>query len=274
MLNSLKKDLKKLADPGKAKILQGFFKTGKGEYGEGDVFLGLTSQQIKDVAKNYWDKLELADLQKLLESKIHEERMAALRVLVCKYERANKDGKCSRDPSTSLADARFARDDRKNIFDFYIKNAKRVNSWDLVDVTCHEIVGNYLLTRMNTNGMRIGTRHSARRANILYKLAKSKNLWERRIAIVSTYAFIKNNQFEDTIKISEILLQDKHDLIHKAVGWMLREVGKRDEKVLEDFLEENIGKIPRTALRYAIERFDEKKRKYFLDKKIDGEGGE
>jgi 3-methyladenine DNA glycosylase AlkD len=225
-LIQLKKELKKLADPRQAEILQGFFKTGKGKYGEGDIFLGIKVPEQRKVADKFED-LSLEDLEKLLDSKIHEHRMSALFILIKQYEKADEEYK-------------------KEIFNFYLKNTKNINNWDLV-----EIVGDYLLNKPRS---------------ILYKLAKLNNLWERRIAIISTWIFIRNNEFDDTLKIAKILLNDKHDLIHKAVGWMLREVGKRDQKVEEEFLKKYYLKMPRTMLRYAIERFSEKKRKFYLEK--------
>ncbi|MFH1787342.1 MAG: DNA alkylation repair protein [archaeon] len=227
MLSKLKVELKSLANKEQAHILQRFFKTSKGEYGEGDIFLGLNSQQIKEIVKAY-DDLDLKEIQELLNSKIHEHRICGIRILVSKYNKL---------------------ENKKQIFDFYIKNSKRINNWDLVDLSAPNIVGDYLLDKPR---------------DILHILAKSSNLWEKRIAIISTYTFIKNNQFDDTLEISKILLSDSHDLIHKAVGWMLREVGKKDQKILEEFLIEYYKKIPRTTLRYAIERFVEKKRKRFL----------
>jgi 3-methyladenine DNA glycosylase AlkD len=221
----LKRDLKSKSNPEKAKVYQKFFKTGVGEYGEGDVFLGLNSQEIKDIAQKYY-QVDLEDLQKLLEDKVHECRMSAARILVNNYKK-----------------------DKENTFRFYVKNAKKFNNWDLVDVSCHKIVGDFLLDKDR---------------KVLYKLANSKNLWKKRIAIVSTYAFIRENDFDDTLKISEILLGDSHDLIHKAVGWMLREVGKKDENVLKDFLKKNYSDIPRTTLRYAIEKLPEDERKKYL----------
>lgn len=228
-ITDLIKNLKKLQNPSKAKIFQSFFKTGKGEYGEGDIFLGLTVPQQRQIAKNY-SHLPLEDLQKLLESKIHEHRLVALLILIGQYTKADEKTK-------------------KPIFNFYLANTQNINNWDLVDLSAPDIVGNFLLDKDR---------------KILIKLAKSNCLWERRIAIVATYTFIRENQFNETLKISEYLLRDKHDLIHKAVGWMLREVGKRDESLLEKFLKENLQKIPRTTLRYAIERFSEAKRKIFL----------
>jgi 3-methyladenine DNA glycosylase AlkD len=228
----LKKELRSLANREQAEILQRFFKTGKGEYGEGDIFLGLSSQQIRNVAKKFHD-LKLNDIQELLKSKIHTERTCALRILVHQYNKA-KD-----------------MDEKKKIFYFYLNNTTKINNWDLVDISAWHIVGRFLLEDYS-------------KKEILYKLAQSKNLWEKRISIVSTYAFIRENKFDDTLAISEILLDDSHDLIHKAVGWMLREVGKRNEKILEEFLKKNYSGLPRTTLRYAIEKFPEDKRKRFL----------
>jgi len=229
MLNSLIQELQKNSSKEKAQLYQGFFKTGKGEYGEGDIFIGLTMPQQREIAEKYLN-ISLNKIQELLKSKIHEYRMTGLIILTEKYKRANER-------------------EKENIFGFYLKNTKHINNWDLVDVTCHIIVGNFLLDKDK---------------KILYNLVHSDNFWERRIAIVSTYAFIRKNEFEDVLAISEILLEDKHNLIHKAVGWMLREVGKKDKKILENFLKGNYKRIPRTTLRYAIERFDEEERKRFL----------
>lgn len=231
MLKELIKELESLANPKQAELLQRFFKTGKGQYGEGDVFLGIKVPVQRGVAKKY-GSLGLEDIQKLLDSKIHEHRMIGLFVLIDKYNKS---------------------EDKRKIFEFYLKNAKKVNNWDLVDLSAPNILGNFLLDKDKT---------------ILYKLAKLNNLWEKRIAIVSTFAFIKNNEFRPTFRISEILLNDSHDLIHKAVGWMLREVGKKDIAKLENFLKKHYKKMPRTMLRYAIERFEEKKRKAYLEGKI------
>jgi len=229
MLIKIKQDLQNLQNPEKAKLLQRFFKTGKGEYGEGDIFLGITVPQQREISKKYTD-LSLKDLQELLNSKIHEYRLVALLILIIKYKKAES---------------------KKEIFDFYLKNTKNINNWDLVDLSAPNIIGNYLVNKDKS---------------ILYKLAKSNHLWGKRIAILSTFEFIKRNQFEDTLKISEILLKDKYDLIHKAVGWGLREVGKRDQQTEEEFLKKFYKEMPRTMLRYAIEKFDENKRKYYLSK--------
>jgi len=231
MLKQIKEDLEKAGSSEKVKIYSRFFKTGKGQYGEGDVFLGLTVPEQRTIAKKYSD-LQLMDLEKLLASKIHEHRLTALLVLVEKYKRSDNKNK-------------------KEIIDFYLKNTKHINNWDLVDMSAHNILGDYLLEKDKI---------------ILYKLAKSQNLWERRIAIISTFEFIRNNKFEDTLKLSEILLKDKHDLIQKAVGWMLRELGKKDQRAEEEFLKKHYKRMPRTMLRYAIERFSENKRKFYLGK--------
>lgn len=227
----LKKDLKSLANPKQAKILQRFFKTGLGEYGAGDIFLGIKVPVQREVAKKYLH-LGFNNIKNLLKSKIHEYRLVGILILVNKYKEAGKQKK-------------------KEIFNFYIKNYQGINNWDLVDLSAPNIVGDYLLNK---------------KKDILYKLAKSKNLWQKRIAIISTFTFIKNNKFNDTLKISKLLLNDDHNLIHKAVGWMLRELGKRDQKIEEKFLKKHIKKMPRTTLRYAIERFEEKKRKSYLAK--------
>ncbi len=235
-LVQLKKELQKAGNPEKAKIYLRFFKTGKGQYGEGDIFLGITTPKNKEIAKKYANSdITFAEIQELLSSKIHEHRSCALNILVNKFRKANQN-------------------EKKRIFELYIKNAKKINNWDLVDCSSSYIVGEYLLNRKNER-------------KILYKLANSSNLWEKRISIVSTHTFIRNNQFEDTLNISEILMNDKHDLIHKAVGWMLREMGKRDVKVLEKFLDKHTHHMPRTMLRYSIEKFDEEKRKDYLRRK-------
>ena len=231
MLNNLKKDLARFGNPKNAKILSGFFKTGRGQYGYGDVFLGAKVPETRIVAKKF-NELNLKDLKKLLSSKIHEERLCALLILVEQYKKSDSKNK-------------------KVIVDFYLQNTQKVNNWDLVDLSADKILGNYLIDKDKS---------------VLYELVKSQNLWERRISIVSTFAFIRNNKFDDTIKISEILLNDKHDLIQKAVGWMLREIGKRDKNVLIKFLNKNYKKMPRTMLRYAIERLDKKRKESYMKK--------
>ncbi len=233
-LTKLKKEAVELAKIERAKNNEWFFKTGKGEYGEGDKFLGLTMPEQRKIAKQFSD-IPYSDIEVLLKNKYHEYRMIGLLILVYKFEKADEK-------------------EREKIFKFYIKNRKAVNNWDLVDVTTPHIIGRHLLTLPNNE------------RRFLYTYAKSKSLWERRIAILATAPFISAGKFSDTLKISEQLLSDEEDLIHKAVGWMLREVGKKDVAVLKKFLDKNIRSLPRTTLRYAIERFPETERKMYLKK--------
>lgn len=233
MLNKLKKELEALADKNRAINYQRFFKTGKGEYAEGDVFLGITVPLQRKIAKKYLN-LSIPKIQELIKSKIHEYRLIALVILMNKYKNANEQ-------------------EKENIFSFYLKNTRYINNWDLVDISAPNIFGEFLFDKDK---------------KILYELANSKNLWEKRIAIVSTFYFIKKQEFQETLALSEILLNDSHDLIHKAVGWMLREVGKKDQEELERFLKFHHKKMPRTMLRYAIEKFPEDKRKKYLLGKI------
>lgn len=233
-------ELKKYSNKSKAKILQGFFKTNKGEYGEGDIFIGVNVPNSRKIAKKYIN-LNLSEIKKILKSKTHEERLVALIILTYKYEKTKKEI------------------ERKEIYNFYLSNTQYINNWDLVDLSAPKIIGNYLLNNKNER-------------KILYNLAKSKSkkgngwtwLWEKRISIVSTHAFIKNNDFENTIKLAQLFLNEEHDLMHKATGWMLREVGKQNETKLINFLNKNKTKMPRTMLRYSIEKFSEKKRQYYL----------
>ncbi len=229
MLNKLIKELEEARNPEQAEILQKFFKTGEGEYGEGDVFLGIKVPVQRSIAKKY-SGLGLPKIKELLKSKIHDYRSVALFILIDKYKKSDEENK-------------------GNIFNFYLENTKNINNWDLVDLSAPNIVGDFLLDK---------------KKNVLYELVQSENLWEKRIAIISTYAFIKKGEFKDALAISELLLKDNHDLIHKAVGWMLREVGKQEQEILENFLREHYKYMPRTMLRYAIERFDEEKRKKYL----------
>ncbi len=229
MLKDLQKEFQKLANPNKAKDCAWFFKTEKGEYGEGDLFLGIVVPEQRKLAKRY-SNLSLDDTKELLKSKYHEHRLTSLFILINKYKNADEKLK-------------------NEIFNTYLQNTKYINNWDLVDSSAPNIIGNYLLDKDK---------------KILYKLAKSKDLWEKRISILATLEFIRNNQFEDTIKIAEILLNDKHDLIHKAVGWMLREIGNRNLQVEEKFLQIHAKEMPRTMLRYAIEKFSEEKKKRYL----------
>jgi len=232
-LLEIRKEIKKQANPKQAVILQRFFKTGKGEYGEGDIFYGIKVPVQKTIAKRFKD-LAFEDLKVLISAKVHEERLVAAFILVDQYKRSDEKKK-------------------KIVFDFYLKNRKGINNWDLVDLSAPKIVGAYLIDKEK---------------DLLYKFAVSKDLWEKRIAIISTQTFIREHFFEDTLNISEILLQDKHDLIHKAVGWMLREVGNRDLETEEEFLKKHYKTMPRTMLRYAIEKFPEQKRIAYLKGKI------
>lgn len=225
----IKKELKKEADSKKAAVLQKFFKTNLGEYGEGDIFLGVAVPKIREIAKKH-KTVKLTEVVELLRSKIHEERMTALFIMADKFQLGNEK-------------------EKESIFKTYFKNTKYINNWDLVDLSVDKIIGSYLFNRPK---------------NILYKLAKSKNIWERRMAIIATFNFIKKNKISETLKIAQILLEDKHDLIHKAVGWMLREVGKKDIKAEEDFINKHYKRMSRITIRYAIEKFSEKKRKHYL----------
>lgn len=235
-LNSLKKDIRSKASKSKAIFAQRFFKTGKGEYAEGDVFLGLTVPEIRTIVQKYY-QISLSDSERLLKSPIHEERMAALLIFIEKFKKGDDKLK-------------------KQIFELYCSNTKYINNWDLIDLSAEKIIGSYLWQQPVVL------------RKLLYRFSKSSDLWQKRISIMSTYYFIKNNFFDDTLKIAAVLLNDKHDLIHKAVGWMLREVGKRDLAEEEAFLKKCYKAMPRTMLRYAIERFPEKKRKDYLLGKI------
>jgi 3-methyladenine DNA glycosylase AlkD len=231
MLESVIKEMNKLKNPKKARKLASYFKTGKGEYADGDVFLGIIVPKQREVAGKFYD-LSLKEIGELLSSNIHEYRLTSLFILVHQYQKATEI-------------------EKKKIVDFYLRNTKNINNWDMVDLSAPRILGDFLLDK---------------KRDILYKLAKG-HLWEKRIAILATFAFIKNNDFKDSLKIAEILLKDKHDLIHKAVGWMLREIGKRDLRAEEDFLKKHCTAMPRTMLRYAIEKFDKRKREFYLNNK-------
>ncbi len=225
----IQKRLRQFATEEKARILQRFFKTGPGEYGEGDIFLGVVVPDIRKVAREF-QGVSLGEIEALLSSTVHEERLLALLMLVHAY--ANGDDTL-----------------KKKSYRLYLKNTKYINNWDLVDLTAPNIVGAYL---------------SNKSRKPLYALARSKDLWKRRIAILATFHFIKRDDFHDTLGISRILLADEHDLLHKAVGWMLREIGKRDLPAEERFLKPHYRNMPRTMLRYAIERFPEAKRLKYL----------
>ncbi|WP_347359473.1 DNA alkylation repair protein [Bdellovibrio sp.] len=233
-LSQLRQDIRSTADKDRVAVLQRFFKTGKGEYGEGDVFVGLTVPQSRMLAKKYASSLSLQDIETLLKSKIHEERLISLLILLAQFQKADA-----------------AQQGR--LYRFYVKNAKRVNNWDLVDTSAPGIVGAYLLDRPR---------------KVLYKLARSKNIWERRIAMLSTFHFIYQKESQDTLQLAEILLHDSEDLIHKAVGWMLREVGKRvSEKDLTMFLDKHAHEMPRTMLRYSLEHLKPQQRQKYLKQK-------
>lgn len=230
-LKKLKEEVKSLASPQKAKILERFFKTGKGEYGEGDIFIGVQVPDARKIVRKYAD-ISLDDTLQLLTSEIHEERLIALLIMVEKTRRADESGK-------------------EILFKKYLENTRYINNWDLVDLSADKIVGSYLFEKPK---------------DILYLLAVSENLWERRIAILATFDFIKKGFYEDALRIVKTVLNDRHDLIHKAGGWMLRETGKRcSQEVLEQFLLANYRKMPRTMLRYAIERLPETLRLQYLN---------
>ena len=223
-LDELRRELREAAEPERVPELQRFFKTGLGGYGEGDVFLGVRVPAVRVVARLHAG-LNLEDVTKLLRSPIHEERLAALVILVRRYGRADEQ-------------------QRQRIYDLYLGNTAHVNGWDLVDVSAPHIVGAHLLVRRGAE------------QQVLDRLASSPLMWERRIAIMATFAFVREGDCNETLRLARILLDDEHGLIHKAVGWMLREVGKRDEELLVGFLQQHAGDMPRTMLRYAVERLD------------------
>ncbi|MBZ1356704.1 MAG: DNA alkylation repair protein [Candidatus Nealsonbacteria bacterium] len=224
----LQKELYEKKDSAKAKNFQRFFKTGLGEYAEGDVLWGISVPTQRSIAKKYY-QLELGEISKLIKSEVHEHRLTGLIILVNKYKK-----------------------DKEKIAKFYIKHINWINNWDLVDISAPKILGDFYLSR-NKKSLEI--------------MAKSNNLWKRRISIITTLEFIRNDIFKPTIKISQILIKDEHDLIHKAVGWMLRELGKRSLSDLENFLNKNYRVMPRTMLRYSIEKFPEERRLYYLNRK-------
>lgn len=232
-MHPIEQALRKVATPERASVNMRFFKTGKGQYGEGDYFLGVTVPDSRMVARQFIDT-PLSALKSALQSKWHEVRLTALLVLVERYKSKHTTEK-----------------EKQSIVEFYLNHLPYVNNWDLVDLSADKILGEYCLAFPS---------HKKQ----LYTLANSPQLWKKRIGIISTFAFIRKNQFEDTKKISVLLMQDKHDLMHKAVGWMLREMGKRDEKELVQFLKQHYKQMPRTMLRYAIEKFPEATRKKYL----------
>ena len=225
----VQKRLKKMGNKEHAGVSQRFFKTGPGEYGEGDIFIGIRVPVLRKLAKEYSD-LPLEDTANLLRSRIHEERLLALLLLVDSFSKGDETS-------------------RKSIYEIYLKNTGFINNWDLVDTSAEHIVGVYLMDKNKA---------------ILHRLAASEDMWERRISIMSTFHFIKRHEFSETLKISKMLLFDRQDLIHKATGWMLREVGKRQLPAEENFLKKHYKIMPRTMLRYAIEKFPEPKRQRYL----------
>ena len=228
-VRTIKSKLRELANKKNAEIAQRFFKTGPGEYGEGDKFLGIRVPVLRKLAKGY-QTITVEEAEHLLKSPIHEERQLSLFILIRIYSKGEEAVK-------------------KGIYKLYLNNTKFINNWDLVDTSAEHIVGNFLINKGK---------------NPIYRLAKSEDLWERRISIMSTFYFIKHGQYSETMKISKVLLHDNEDLIHKAVGWMLREVGKRNLPLEEEFLKKYYKEMPRTMLRYAIERFPEPKRLRYL----------
>jgi 3-methyladenine DNA glycosylase AlkD len=223
--------LRSCASPAKARILKTFFKTGPEQYGAGDIFIGVKVPEIRAVSEMFKD-LDVRSILELLHAPIHEERLLALLILIHQYNAGTLSVK-------------------RTIVKLYLKNTPYINNWDLVDLTAPRLIGDWLKDKDRT---------------LLDRLARSKHLWERRIAIVATHAFIRDREYNDTLRIADILLHDKEDLIHKATGWMLRETGKRDVQVLKDFLRSRHRLMPRTMLRYAIERFPEKERQGYLQK--------
>ncbi|PIT89131.1 MAG: DNA alkylation repair protein [Candidatus Levybacteria bacterium CG10_big_fil_rev_8_21_14_0_10_36_7] len=231
----ISRHLKKYASLERKKSNEWFFKTGKGQYGEGDKFIGVRVPDVRKVAKVF-SGLGFMEIKKSLGSEIHEERLTALLILVENFKKAKKEKN---------------KKEQSRICKFYLKNLKRVNNWDLVDLSAHYILGQAILDGLEDE-------------KILDKLSISKNIWERRVSIISTFAFIRIGDFKPTLRVAKKLLIDKEDLIHKAIGWMLREVWKKNAKTCEDFLIENYKKLPRTTLRYSIERMEDKERKRFL----------
>ncbi len=230
----LQNNLRRLANKGTAKHSARFFKTAKGEYGHGDIFLGIRVPVLRKIAKENIG-LSISDNKKLIKSKYHEERLLGLIILTKKYEKAETEN------------------EKEKLYSIYVSHFKYINNWDLVDVTCPHIIGKHLVNKDR---------------GILYAWAKSNDLWTRRIAMISNWWFIRNNDLKDVFKISKLLLNDEHDLIHKAVGWMLREAGKKNIAKMEGFLKGHYKTMPRTMLRYAIEKFPEGKRQKYLKGKI------
>ena len=233
MTERIRQALQEASDPVKAAFFPRFFKAGKGEYAEGDVFLGVTVPRQRAIAKEFRDA-SFATIEEMLADPVHEMRLTALLILVEQYRKADAERK-------------------KAIVDFYLRHLDGVNNWDLVDGSAPYILGAWLVAKKDRS--------------VLYRLARSGSLWRERVAIVATYALIKAGDFDDTVRIATILLPHRHDLIHKAVGWMLRELGKKDEKTLRNFLDQHAATMPRTALRYAIERMSARDRGEYMARK-------
>jgi 3-methyladenine DNA glycosylase AlkD len=233
-MDNAKKEIEKIANPERAKLCQRFFRTGKGEYGEGDVFLGIAVPKIREIVRACWKQTKIKNIKSLINSKFHEERLAGLLILIEKFKKADDK-------------------ERKEIFEIYLEFAEkgRINNWDLVDLSAPNIVGNYLADKDR---------------KVIYDYAESGNLWKKRIAVLACFSFIRQKDFKEIIRLAEYFIKnnERHDLMQKAVGWMLRELGKRDEKALKDFLDKNYLKMPRTMLRYSIERLSEDDRKRFM----------
>ena len=235
--NQILEALQFLSSPEKKEFMPYFFKTGKGEYAEGDQFIGVVVPDSRKLVKEYWQKAELSDVQEILKSEFHEMRLVALLILVNKFEKS-KD-----------------KTEQKKLVDFYLKNTKYINNWDLVDLSCYKLLGRYCFENQKND--------------ILRELSNSDNMWEKRIAIVATMHHIKKGKFFDlTQELALNNLQHPHDLMHKANGWLLREIGNKDEEVLLDFLKIHYQNMPRTTLRYAIEKLDEDLRQDFLKGRI------
>lgn len=233
MIGHIREELRQASDPAKVANSARFFKAGPGQYGEGDRFIGVTVPEQRAIAKHFNDA-SFETIETMLADPVHEMRLTALLILDLQFAKADADGK-------------------KSIVDFYLRHLDGVNNWDLVDCSASSILGAWLLQKKDRS--------------VLYRLARSGKLWRERVAIVATQELIRHGEFEDTIRIATILLEHKHDLIHKAVGWMLREMGKRDEKLLRSFLDQHAATMPRTTLRYAIERMSPKDRAAYRGKK-------
>lgn len=230
MKKEILRDLEKVSSKEYASTLQKFFKTGKGEYGYGDVFVGIKIPSLRSICKKYYRDISFEQLNFFTQNRVHEYRLFAFLILTYKFEKATQQQK-------------------KDIYEYYIKHLEYVNNWDIVDLTAHEIVGQYLIDKDRKD---------------IYELLNSDNLWKQRVAVISTYAFIRNGDFKEILSFAKKLLTHEHDLIHKAVGWMLRNMGKKDINELRKFLDSYATEMPRTMLRYAIERLEEPQRKKYL----------